>query len=131
MRPRLVLLVSLLACGALACAERPPGSQEAPASPATAPAGPAKAPATSPAVPARPPAPPAGEALPCTADADCPVLPCGPCEPGTPITPELLSGPSCARNPCKNAASVCKERVCVVHPDTVKDPAVWGTAPAK
>ncbi|WAS96566.1 hypothetical protein [Nannocystis punicea] len=79
-------------------------------------------------MPARAPALPAGEGLPCTADADCPVLPCGPCEPGTPVTPERLSGPSCARNPCKNAASVCKERVCVVHPDTTKDPAVWGPA---
>ncbi|MGK3992752.1 hypothetical protein [Sorangium sp. So ce1024] len=71
----------------------------------------------------------AGGEISCTTDADCPVLPCGPCTPGTPITKELVAGPACAANPCRNASSTCDaRRRCIVGPGTEKNPAVWGSA---
>ncbi|HEY0135938.1 MAG TPA: hypothetical protein VGB85_17755, partial [Nannocystis sp.] len=74
------------------------------------------------------PDPSVDEGIACKVDADCPVLGCGPCTPGTPVTRRRLDGPACDVNPCEDAASVCTNQVCVVHPGTHKDPAVWGTA---
>lgn len=101
------VLVALVACGLLACGERPPptrvdGSAEPPA----------------PRLPV-----PTDDALPCNTAIDCPVLACGPCTPGTAITHALVSGPACAKNPCKNPAAICREHRCEVHPDTAVDPA--------
>ncbi len=73
-----------------------------------------------------------GSGLSCKTDADCPTLACGPCTPGTLITKKLLNGPSCARNPCKDAAASCNPKGrCVVHAKTKKDPAVWGSATSR
>jgi hypothetical protein len=69
----------------------------------------------------------AGAGISCKTDADCPVLACGPCTPGTVITKDMTQGPSCAVNPCLNAAATCNpQHVCVIHAQTAKNPAVWG-----
>jgi hypothetical protein len=73
---------------------------------------------------------PAKEGVACRTDADCPHLACGPCEPGTPITKEMLDGPSCAINPCLDASAVCSaEHRCEVGPGTHKNPRVWKRPP--
>jgi hypothetical protein len=65
--------------------------------------------------------------LACRSDADCPVLACGPCEPGTVITKDMLDGSECYRNPCTHTAAYCNaDHLCAVHPKTEKDPQVWG-----
>lgn len=56
---------------------------------------------------------------------DRPSLPCGPCDPGAPITREALVGPQCMVNPCRNAAGACNaQHVCVVGPKAEKEPCV-------
>jgi len=73
---------------------------------------------------------PATEAVACRTDADCPHLACGPCTPGTPITNEMLGGPSCAVNPCLDASAVCSvKHRCEIGPRTRKNPAVWKRPP--
>lgn len=53
----------------------------------------------------------------CRADADCPVLPCGPCTAGTLITRERLIGVACAINPCRPPKAMCRaDGYCVVGP---------------
>jgi hypothetical protein len=111
-----VAVVGVIALAWIACAQRPApgGSGEAPpvvTAPGRATASPAPTPA---------------DAIGCKSAADCPRLACGPCTPGTPITRDLLGGPSCFRNPCRNAESACEAGRCVVGPKTEKDPAVFG-----
>jgi hypothetical protein len=72
----------------------------------------------------------AGEGIACQTDADCPHLACGPCEAGTPITRDMLGGPSCAVNPCLDASAVCSaQHRCEIGPRTRKNPAVWKRPP--
>jgi hypothetical protein len=62
----------------------------------------------------------------CRADADCPVMACGPCTPGSPITEAMRNGPSCAVNPCLDGSAVCSaDHRCEIGPRTRKNPAVW------
>jgi hypothetical protein len=69
---------------------------------------------------------PAGEGIACASDKDCPVMACGPCTPGTPITKAMFPSPSCAVNPCLDASAICNnERRCEIGPRTRKNPAVW------
>lgn len=114
----------LLSCGGLAWTECPSSSQSDPVAPAPASAPGAVKPPPGPVGPAtlEAPAPAASGPIACKVDADCPVLACGPCTPGTVITRERMNGPDCARNPCKNAASSCTDQVCVVHANTERDP---------
>ena len=64
--------------------------------------------------------------LECRSDKDCPVMACGPCEPGSPITHAMYPGPSCAVNPCLDASAVCNaQHHCEVGPGTRKNPRVW------
>ena len=64
--------------------------------------------------------------LDCQADKDCPVMACGPCTPGSPITHAMQFGPSCAVNPCLDASAVCNaQHHCEIGPGTRKNPAVW------
>ena len=66
------------------------------------------------------------EPLECRSDKDCPVMACGPCEPGSPITHAMYPGPSCAVNPCLGASAVCNgQHRCEVGPGTRRNPAVW------
>jgi len=66
------------------------------------------------------------EPLECRSDKDCPVMACGPCTPGSPITHAMFPGPSCAVNPCLDASAVCNAgHHCEVGPGTRKNPAVW------
>lgn len=99
----------LLAC-LLACSPSP-GSP-----PATAP--PPAAPAPAPPPPVRS-APPMDESpIPCTADADCPSLACGPCTAGEKVT-QLVAHMNCFRNPCPGQVAVCSpEHVCIAR-DTI------------
>jgi hypothetical protein len=101
----LVVLVALVASGLFACGERPPATRVSDSVDLT------------PRLPA-----PTDDALPCNTDMDCPVLACGPCTPGTAITHQLVTGPGCAENPCKDPAAICREHRCVVHSDTAEDP---------
>jgi hypothetical protein len=66
------------------------------------------------------------EPLECRTDKDCPVMACGPCTPGSPITHAMYPGPSCAVNPCLDASAVCNaQHRCEIGPGTRKNPAVW------
>jgi len=68
--------------------------------------------------------------LECRSDKDCPVMACGPCTPGTPITHAMYPGPSCAINPCLDASAVCSaQHHCEIGPGTRKNPAVWKQRP--
>ncbi|HEY6985430.1 MAG TPA: hypothetical protein VH375_05070 [Rhodanobacteraceae bacterium] len=73
---------------------------------------------------------PPDKALDCRTDKDCPVMACGPCTPGTPITKAMSAGPSCAVNPCLDASAVCNaQHHCEIGPGTRKNPAVWKKPP--
>ena len=64
--------------------------------------------------------------LECRSDKDCPVMACGPCTPGSPITHAMYPGPSCAVNPCLDASAVCNAaHHCEIGPGTRRNPAVW------
>ena len=53
----------------------------------------------------------------CRSDAECPVLPCGPCTAGTLITRERLTGVACYVNPCRPPKAMCRaDGLCVVGP---------------
>ena len=69
---------------------------------------------------------PADDAIECRGDKDCPVMACGPCTPGTPITKAMFPAPSCAVNPCLDASTVCNaQHRCEIGAGTRKNPAVW------
>jgi hypothetical protein len=58
----------------------------------------------------------------CQSDADCPVLACGPCDPGKVITKDMLDGPECYRNPCIHTGPYCNpDHLCAIHPKTEWD----------
>jgi hypothetical protein len=66
------------------------------------------------------------EPLDCESDKDCPVMACGPCTPGSPITHAMHPGPSCAVNPCLDASAVCNaQHRCEIGPGTRRNPSVW------
>jgi hypothetical protein len=69
---------------------------------------------------------PPDAAVDCRSDKDCPVMACGPCTPGTPITKAMFPAPECAVNPCLDASTVCNaQHHCEIGPGTRKNPAVW------
>jgi hypothetical protein len=76
------------------------------------------------------PATPPSTTYSCKVDEDCPGLSCGPCTPGVLVTKDLVYGPQCAVNPCKDSRSTCgAQHLCVIGPKSANDPATWGTAP--
>ena len=64
----------------------------------------------------------------CKSDADCPVLACGPCDPGKVLTTDMEElRVDCKVDPCLHNDRYCNpQHLCAVSPKAEKRPTVWG-----